>query len=139
ASAGKAAEPSSPALGPREPPSTTEDSEQPSSTQSNEPTGQSKDRTVASNRTSTLLRQGSGGQASQSSRARTSRSEDNYSGERNYQGRHRAEVVGKTADGGLIVRLSSGRVVTLPPLNNDGVYRARPRHRDYTERPDNDF
>jgi hypothetical protein len=34
------------------------------------------------------------------------------------------------------VRLSSGRVVTLPPLNDDGVYRRRPRHRVYVERPD---
>jgi len=30
-------------------------------------------------------------------------------------------------------------VVTLPPLNNDGIYRSRPRHRTYVERPDDDF
>ena len=130
ASAGKTAEPPSPAFGPSEPPSTTEDSEQSSSTQFNEPTGQSQDRAVASNRTST----------SRSARAnRGSPDEGNYDREPIRQGRHRAEVVGKTASGGLIVRLSSGRVVTLPPLNDDGIYRPRHRHRVYVQRPGDNY
>jgi hypothetical protein len=126
ASAGKAAEPPSPALGPNEPPSTTEDSEQSSSVQSNEPNGQSKDRTVASNRTSTP----------RSARVnRASPDEGNYEREPVRQGRHHAQVVGKTAGGGLVVRLSSGRVVTLPPLNEDGIYRSHPRRRAFVQRP----
>jgi hypothetical protein len=37
------------------------------------------------------------------------------------------------------VRLSSGRVVTLPPLNDNGIYRSRPRRRALVERPDDNF
>src|SRR5205807_8421202 len=118
-------EPAAPALGPRGPPAAAapENSEQSSAAESTESSARDKTKATASSRRST----------SQSSRARTSRDEDNYGGERNYSGRHHAEVVGRTANGGLIVRLSSGRVVTLPPLNNDGIYRARPRHRAYVE------
>ena len=121
-------EPAAPALGPSGPPAAAapENSEQSSAAESTESSARDKTKATASSRRST----------SQSSRARTSRDEDNYGGERNYSGRHHAEVVGRTANGGLIVRLSSGRVVTLPPLNNDGIYRARPRHRAYVDRPD---
>ena len=124
-------EPTSPALGPSGPPAATapENSEQSSAAESTESSARDKTKATASSRRST----------SQNSRARTSRDEDNYGGERNYPGRHHAEVVGRTANGGLIVRLSSGRVVTLPPLNNNGIYRSRPRHRAYVERPDDDF
>lgn len=128
ASAAKAPEPASPALGPSEPPSSSalENSEQSSSTESSESTVPSNKKTIASNRTST----------SRSARVnRASPDEGNYDREPIRQGRHHAEVVGKTADGGLIVRLSSGRVVTLPPLNDDGIYRARHRHRAYVQRP----
>src|SRR5438067_2109105 len=107
------AEPSSPALGPSEPPATTapENSEQSSTAESTESSPREKTKAPASSRRST----------SDSARARTSHSEDNNGGERTYQGSRHAEVVGRTADGGLIVRLSTGRVVTLPPLNNDGT------------------
>jgi serine/threonine protein kinase len=133
ASAGKATEPAAPGLGPSEPTSSSsapDNSEQSAATQSDdESTVGSKKKAIASNRTST---------------SRSARSDRPYSAEENYdrdrinQGRHHAEVVGKTANGGLVVRLSSGRVVTLPPLNDDGVYRARPRHRVYVERPNDD-
>ena len=124
-------EPASPALGPSGPPAAAapENSEQSSAAESTESSARDKTKATASSRRST----------SQSSRTRASRDEDNYGGERNYSGRRHAEVVGRTANGGLIVRLSSGRVVTLPPLNNDGIYRARPRHRAYVEHPDDDF
>jgi serine/threonine protein kinase len=130
ASAAKASEPASPALGPSQPPSSSapENSEQSSSTQSSESTVPSNKKTIASNRTST----------SRNARSnRTSPDEGSDDGGPIHQGRHHAQVVGKTADGGLIVRLSSGRVVTLPPLNDDGIYRSRPRRRVFAERPDN--
>jgi serine/threonine protein kinase len=128
ASAAKASEPAPPALGPSEPPSVAEDSEQSSSTESNQATTLNKRKTIASNRTSTARN------------ARINRAlpeEGNYEGGPIHQGRHHAQVLGRTADGGLTVRLSSGRVVTLPPLNDNGVYRPRSRrHRVYVERPD---
>lgn len=130
ASVSQQPEPPSPALRPNEPPSAAGNSEQSSSTQSSESTGQSKKKTIASNQTST----------SQSARInRASPDADNSDGGPIYQGRHHARVVGRTADGGLIVRLSSGRVVTLPPLNDDGIYRPRPRRRAFVERPGDDF
>jgi hypothetical protein len=132
ASAGKAAEPAPPGLGPSEPPSSSapDTSDQSSSEQSTESTVRSKKKMIASNRTST----------SRSARSdRTYSEEENYDRDRINQGRHHAEVIGRTPNGGLVVRLSSGRVVTLPSLNDDGVYRARPRHRAYVERPNEDF
>jgi len=130
ASAAKASEPASPGLGPSEPPSSSapENSDQSSAAESTESTTRDKPKATASSRRST----------SQSSRARTSRYEDNYGGERTYQGRHRAEVVGRTPDGRLIVRLSSGRVVILRRLNDHDIYAPRPRHRVYMERSDDD-
>jgi hypothetical protein len=130
ASAAKASEPAPPALGPSEPPSAPEDSEQSSATESSQATTLNKRKTIASNRTST------------SRSARINRAlpeEGNQDAGPVHQGRqHHAQVVGRTADGGLTVRLSSGRVVTLPPLNDDGIYRPRSRrHRVYVERPDN--
>jgi serine/threonine protein kinase len=130
ASASKASEPVSPALGPSEPPSVAENSQQPSSSPSSEPTARSKKRTIASNRTSTS-------RSARSNRALPD--EDNYDGEPIHQGGHHARVVGKTPDGGLVVRLSSGRIVTLPPLNDDGIYRSHPRRRVYVERPADNF
>jgi serine/threonine protein kinase len=130
ASAAKASEPASPALGPSQPPSSAapENPEQSSSTQSSESTVPGNKKTIESNRTST----------SRNARSnRTSPDEGSDDGGPIHQGRHHAQVVGRTADGGLIVRLSSGRVVTLPPLNDDGIYRSRPRRRVFAERPDN--
>ncbi len=129
ASAAKAPEPASSALGPSGPPSSSapEDSEQSSSTQSSESTVPSNKKTIASNRTSTS-------RSERSTRALPD--EGNYDdGGPIHQGGHHARVVGKTADGGLIVRLSSGRVVTLPPLNGDGIYRSHPRRRGFVQRP----
>jgi hypothetical protein len=54
-----------------------------------------------------------------------------------YQGRARARVIGRTPDGRPIVRLSSGRVVILPPLNgNEQIYGPYPRRHIYREGPD---
>jgi serine/threonine protein kinase len=124
ASAGKASEPASPAAEPTEPASAPENSEQSSSEQSSESTVRSKKKSIASNR------------ASRSERSnRALPYEDNYNGEPIYQGRHHARVIGRTPDGRLVVRLSSGRVVTLPRLNNDNIYAPRPRRRIFDERP----
>src|SRR5436305_8017537 len=120
ASAGKASEPASPAAEPTEPASTPANSEQ-----SSESTVRSKKKTIASNR------------ASRSERSnRALPSEDEYGRGPTYQGRpHVARVIGKTPDGRIVVRLSSGRVVTLPRLNDDDIYTPRPRHRIFDERP----
>ena len=125
ASAGKASEPASPAAERTEPASTSENSEQSSSEQSSESTMRSKKKTIASNR------------ASRSERSnRALPSEDEYGRGPTYQGRpHVARVIGKTPDGRIVVRLSSGRVVTLPRLNDDDIYTPRPRRRIFDERP----
>jgi serine/threonine protein kinase len=124
ASAAKASEPASPELGPSEPSSSSapENSDQSSATESSQSTVLSKKKAVASNRRST----------SQTPRAaRDLPYEDNYDRGPIYQGRHHARVVGRTPDGRLIVRLSSGRVVILRRLNDDDIYAPRPRHRAY--------
>jgi serine/threonine protein kinase len=119
ASAGKALEPASPAAEPNEPASAPENSEQ-----SSESTVRSKKKSIASNR------------ASRSERSnRAMPYEDNYNGEPIYQGQHHARVIGRTPDGRLVVRLSSGRVVTLPRLHDDNIYAPRPRRRIFDERP----
>jgi len=125
ASAGKASEPASPAAERTEPASTSENSEQSSSEQSSESTVRSKKKTIASNR------------ASRSERSnRALPSEDEYGRGPTYQGRpHVARVIGKTPDGRIVVRLSSGRVVTLPRLNDDDIYTPRPRRRILDEQP----
>ena len=128
ASVSQQPEPAPPAAGSNKPPSAAENSEQSSSTQSSESTVRSKKKTVASNRTST------------SRSARINRAlpyEDEYGRGPNYQGRpHVARVIGNTPDGRMIVRLSSGRIVTLPRLNDDDIYTPRPRRRVPGERPD---
>ena len=128
ASVSQQPEPAPPAVGSNKPPSAAENSEQSSSTQSSESTVRSKKKTVASNRTST------------SRSARTNRAlpyEDEHGRGPIDQGRpHVARVIGNTPDGRIIVRLSSGRIVTLPRLNDDDIYTPRPRRRVPGERPD---
>src|SRR5438552_2028294 len=128
ASVSQQPEPAPPAAGSNKPPSAAENSEQSSSTQSSESTVRSKKKTVASNRTST------------SRSARTNRAlpyEDEHGRGPIDQGRtHVARVIGNTPDGRIIVRLSSGRIVTLPRLNDDDIYTPRPRRRVPGERPD---
>ena len=124
----KQTEPPSPALGPSEPPSVTtttpENSEQPSIADANESTTQDKQKETAST----------------SNRRSTSRAGDSYEDEINRPpGRpahHHADVVGRTRDGRLIVRLSNGRTVVLPRLKDEPVYRSYPRRRAYIERSD---
>src|SRR5436309_5763592 len=128
ASVSQQPEPTPSVAGPNKPPSAAENSEQSSSTQSSESTVRSKKKTVASNR-------------SRSARTnRTNRAlpyEDEYGRGPNYQGRpHVARVIGNTPDGRMIVRLSSGRIVTLPRLNENDIYTTRPRRRVFGQRPD---
>src|SRR5438270_2089423 len=123
-------EPAAPALGPSEPPSasTTEGSDQSSSTELSESTARSKKKAIASNRRSTST-----------DRSGRSNAEDNLDRGPIYPGRrHVARVVGRTSDGRLIVRLSSGRTVVLPQPNDGDNYAPRPRHRAYVQQPDDD-
>jgi serine/threonine protein kinase len=128
ASVTQQSEPASPAVGPSEPPSSasTENSEQSSSTETAESTGRGKSKSTVSNQRST---------SRNARRSHAYPEDENYDRSPVYQGRRHAQVVGRTADGRLIVRLSSGRVVVLPQLNGGGIYAPRPRHRVY---PDDD-
>ena len=138
ASVNQQPEPQSPALGPSESPSkpATENSEQESSADAGEATTREKTKSTASNQRSTRLREDYGGQSSRSARRSRAYSDndENYDRAPVYQGRRHAQVVGRTADGRLIVRLSSGRTVVLPPLNQGDIYYGpRPRHRVYPQ------
>ncbi|MDP9185806.1 MAG: protein kinase [Verrucomicrobiota bacterium] len=129
ASAAKASEPASPGLGPSGPPSSSapENSDQSSATESDQSNVSSKKKTVTSHRRST------------SEDARTDRVlpyQENYDRGPTYQGRRHARVIGRTRDGREIVRLPSGRVVILAPVNDEETYAPRPRRRIFTERPD---
>ncbi|HEX4639707.1 MAG TPA: protein kinase [Chthoniobacterales bacterium] len=125
-------EPPAPALGPSGPPvaSAPENSDQSSTTE--EPS----ESTTSTRSKATTSR------SSQRSTSRTAaRNRNSYDDQlqesRAYVRRHRPEVLGHTPNGGLIVRLSTGRTVVLPPLNNRDIYSPRPRHRAYV-RPDDD-
>jgi serine/threonine protein kinase len=125
-------EPASPALGPSEPPSASttapENAEQSSAVEAGESSGREKEKDTETT----------------SSRRSTSRSAsrnrdsyvDQYEEPSAHPRQHHAEVIGHTRDGRLIVRLSSGRVIVLPRVNEQ-VYPAYPRRRGYVERPDN--
>jgi serine/threonine protein kinase len=133
AAAGKATEPEPPALGPSEPPASAapensdvaSDSDQ-SSSQSSEPTVRSKNKTIASRGRSTPRT------AAQNRESNN----DQLQESRAYIRRHHPQVLGHTRNGGLIVRLSTGQTVVLPPVERRDIYSPRPRHRVYVERPD---
>jgi|SRR5215472_3829759 len=126
ASVTQQSEPASPAVGPSEPPSSaSENSEQSSSAETAESTVHEKSKATASNQRST---------SRNTRRARVYPEDENYDRGPVYQGRRQhAQVVGRTADGRLIVRLSSGRIVVLPRLNDGDIYAPRPRHRVYPD------
>jgi hypothetical protein len=130
----KASEPAAPALAPSEPPSSstiTQNSDESSSVERDQPTVRTKKKSVVSTRRSPPY--------ASSRPARLPGSEhDNV--DRSYPSRrHVAHVVGRTGDGRLIVRLSSGRVVLLPRATEDNIYVPRPRHRAYVEEQDDNF
>jgi serine/threonine protein kinase len=131
ASANKQAEPSSPASGPDDQQSTTENSDQSSATESTEAETTTKKKSVASNREST----------NQTPRiSRSDREEDASGRGRAYQSRGGARIIGRTPDGRPIVKLTSGRVVILPRRYDDnGIYPQRSRRRVYSDRPEDDF
>jgi hypothetical protein len=122
-------EPVSPALGPTEPPlpstTTPETSDQSSVADATQSNAQENTKDTA---------------ATSSGRSTSHRARDSYEDEGGRppvnQARHHAEVVGRTRDGRLIVRLSSGRVVVLPRLKDGRNYPAQPRRRAYIERSD---
>jgi len=124
-------DPASPALGPSEPPSpstaASENSDQSSTAQASESSTREKSKETAStsNRRST----------SRSAARNRDSYVDQFEEPAAHPRRHHAEVVGRTRDGRLIVRLSSGRMVVLPRVNDEPVYRSYPRHRSYIERP----
>lgn len=128
ASSSQASEPAPPAAGPMQPP-VAETSEQSSSAQSSQDTVQSRRKTIASSRRSTS-------QSPRIGRAPTYQDELNRGPI--YPNRGHARVIGTTPDGRPIVRLTSGRIVILAPLNDDDIYAPRPRRRIFIERP-NDF
>jgi serine/threonine protein kinase len=110
----------------------TENFDQSSSAEGDESAERSKKKAVGSNRKSTYNRGGQG--------ERFSPYEENIDHGSAYPPRrHVARVVGRTADGRLIVRLSSGRVVVLPRANEDNIYLPRQRHRAYVEPEDDGF
>ena len=130
----KQTEPSSPAVGPSEPPqpstASAENSDQTSSASADE--SETHEKAKATESTSTR----------KSAPKTVRRSRDPYVDQfQESRPRHRgphAEVVGHTPDGRLVVRLPSGRVVVLPQVNERG-YPNYPRRRIYTERPDDDY
>jgi hypothetical protein len=132
-SATRPAEPSSPAVGPSEPPpsstdAASENSVQSSATETNESNTSERTKPTVTTRRST----------SENDRAvRRSPNEDNYDRGPTYQGRGHARIIGRTPDGRPIVKLTSGRVVILPRhFDDNGIYPSHPRRRVYTERPD---
>jgi len=132
-SATRPAEPSSPAVGPSEPPSSStdaasENSVQSSATETNESNTSERTKPTVTTRRST----------SENDRAvRRSPNEDNYDRGPTYQGRGHARIIGRTPDGRPIVKLTSGRVVILQRhFDDNGIYPSHPRRRVYTERPD---
>ncbi len=132
ASANKPSEPSSPALGPEDQQSATEDSDQSSSTDSSESATTAKRKSAESTRESTT-------QAPRISRS--DREEGASAREPASQGRGRARIIGRTPDGRPIVKLTTGRVVILPRHYDDnGIHPSRARRRIYPDRPgDDDF
>ena len=127
-------EPPSPALGPNEPPTTA-------------PVPETSDESSTADATESSAREKTSATASTSSRRSTSRiatrnresSNEQRQQSRASVRRHRPEVLGHTANGGLIVRLSNGQTVVLPPLKNGDIYAPRPRHRAYAQPDDDGF
>jgi len=133
ASAQKSAEPPSPALGPgQHQTAAPETSDQSSASEETATNTETKKDTVASNETRRST--------SRNSRiVRSSPDDEQYDRGPIHQGRRHARVVGRTADGRLIVRLSSGRVIVLPRARGENeVYPSYPRRRANVE-PDDDF
>jgi serine/threonine protein kinase len=129
ASANKPSEPASPALGPDDQQSTSENSDQSSATDSND-SETTKKESVPTTRRST----------SQTSRAARSNPDDSSDRGSAYSGRGRARIIGRTPDGRPIVKLTSGRVVILQRYYDDnGINSSRPRRRIYSDRPGDDY
>ncbi|HZR79243.1 MAG TPA: protein kinase [Chthoniobacterales bacterium] len=137
----KRVEPPSPAFGPSEPPSapsTAENPEDLSSAKSEESeTETSKATASTAGRKSTRSEQTERRQASRNARTNRDPYVDRFEERPVHARRHRAEVVGRTPDGRLVVRLSSGRTVVLPRVN-ESVYPSSPRRRMYIE-PSEDY
>jgi serine/threonine protein kinase len=130
ASANKQSEPASPALGPNDQQSTTENSDLSPPTDSNESPATTKKKSIPTTRRSTT----------ENSRVARSSPDDASDRGSAYSGRGHARIIGRTPDGRPIVKLTSGRVVILPRRYDDnGIYSQRPRRRVYTDRPEDDF
>ncbi len=124
-------EPPSPALGPSAPPTAAappENSEQSSTADASE----SSEREKTEETTSTSTRRSPSRIAARSRESHN----DQLQESRAYVRRHRPEVLGHTQNGGLIVRLSTGETLVLPPLKNGNIYAPR-RHRARVQ-PDDD-
>lgn len=126
-------EPPSPAFGPSEPPApATTNAPENSEQETTADAADSSKHDSTEETASTAIRR--------STSQKTQRNRDSYVDQfeerRARPARHHAEVVGRTRDGRLIVRLSNGRTVVLPRVKNEPVYQSYPRRRTYYERPD---
>ncbi|MBV9618488.1 MAG: protein kinase [Verrucomicrobia bacterium] len=131
-SGARPSEPSSPAVEPSEPPSSSTTVAPEDSTRSAQA---SESTTTRERTTSTATNQRSSSQPPRITRRPSD--EDNSDRGQTYQGRGHARIIGRTPDGRPIVKLTSGRVVILPRHYEDnGIYPSRSRRRVYTERPD---
>ncbi len=118
-------------LNPDDEQTTTENSDQEPVSESNESTNQTKRKSLASSRRSTLDTPRPGHSDS---------NDDVDAGGSAQPGRGRARIIGRTPDGRPIVKLTSGRVVILQRYYDDnGIRQSRPRRRIYTERPGDDY
>jgi serine/threonine protein kinase len=136
-------EPPSPAYGPSEPSQSAttaaaqEDSGQPADTDATELTAEANRRdteSLSSEKQNDTAETSTRRSTSQTAARHRDSSIDQSEEPRARSRSHHAEVLGYTANGGLRVRLSNGETIVLPPLNNRDKY--RPRHRIYTQRPD---
>jgi serine/threonine protein kinase len=126
-------EPPSPAVGPSEPPA-------PATTNAPENSEQETTADAADSSKHDSTEETASTATRRSTSQKTQRNRDSYVDQfeerRARPARHHAEVVGRTRDGRLIVRLSNGRTVVLPRVKNEPVYQSYPRRRTYYERPD---
>ncbi|HET9800410.1 MAG TPA: hypothetical protein VFP82_01890, partial [Chthoniobacterales bacterium] len=137
-------EPPSPAIGPSEPPvpstsAAPENSEQPAAADATDLTAEANRRdteSTSNEKQNDAAETSTRRSTSQSAKRNRDSYVDQFEERRARPAQHHAEVVGRTRDGRLIVRLSNGRTVVLPRVNNEPVYQSYPHRRTYYERPD---
>jgi serine/threonine protein kinase len=135
-------EPPSPAIGPSEPPvpstsAAPENSEQPDAADATDLTAEANRRdteSTSNEKQNDAAETSTRRSTSQSAKRNRDSYVDQFEERRARPAQHHAEMVGRTRDGRLIVRLSNGRTVVLPRIKNE--YPSYPTHRYYSQ-PDN--